>query len=239
MRIFCLLCALVLSSCVLGGEPVEIPQAPPPPPPVVTPPAPEPVREVPVPFEVQPIVAWTTPPEFVKPAKPAGKGTKPAHEPSPVQVIQEAQKEARVAPTKRGYFGGRGVHRYVWMPYKIYDVYLTPGAQTRIELPPGETLAHALILNPRSFSVKMATIGTEVTANTIILIRPCAKGEGEDEDACLPSPSVDVALTSASGRSYDLHLIIGQVGMLGVTWELVPIPLVQVEEPGTVPRRQP
>jgi hypothetical protein len=53
------------------------------------------------------------------------------------------------------------------------------------------------------------------------------------------SPPVDVAVTSASGRGYNLHLIIGKVGMLEVTWELTPIANVQAQEPGMLPRRQP
>src|SRR4030095_15241978 len=96
--------------------------------------------------------------------KASGKTAKATPEPSPTQIIQEAQREARVAPTKRGYFGGRGGARDLLTPWKIYDVYLTPGAQTRLEFPQGELLAHALMLNPRSFDVATATVGNEVTA---------------------------------------------------------------------------
>jgi hypothetical protein len=172
-------------------------------------------------------------------SKSTPKPRKSAPEPSPQQIIVEAQKDARVAPTKRGYFGGRGVQRYLWSPGKIYDVYVTPAHQTRLELPPGETLGHALVLNPRSFDVLSATVDTEQAAHSIIFIRPCAAGEGENEMRCLPSPNVDVALTSASGRSYDVHLIVGTVGMVGVTWEIVPLALMQGEESGLLPKRQP
>jgi len=127
------------------------------------------------------------------------------------------------------------VHKYLWSPGKTYDVYLTPGMGTKLTLPPGEVLAHALILNPKSFDVSSATVGNELASRSIILIRPCAAGE----DQCTPPADVDVAVTSAAGRGYNLHLIIGKVGMVEVTWELTPIPHIEVPEPGMVPRRQP
>jgi hypothetical protein len=223
---------LFLSGCTLVDKHADIPPAPPQEvagPPLPPPAEPEVLVLLPRPAEPSPVL-----PEPVPPPK-ASKGTKTLAEPSPAQVILEAQKEARVAPTKRGYFGGSGQQRYLWMPGKIYDIYLTPGTGTKLELPPGETLAHHLMLNPKSFDLAMATVGDEGAQNTIILLRPCTPGEGDGEAKCVPSAEVDVAMTSTSGRSYPLHLIIGKVGMVSVTWEVTPVPHVQPLEP----RRQP
>src|SRR5262245_29318410 len=205
------------------------PQGPPLPAPDPTPPVVTYIRQVTLPppeppQEPAPVVAKTR--------MTASKGPSA---PTPQQLIQEAQHEARVAPAKRGYFGSSGVQRYLWMPGKIYDVYLTPSTGTKLVLPPGEVLAHALILNPKSFEVSSATVGSELTASSVMLLRPCGMGEVE----CVPVSEVDVALTSVSGRGYNLHLIVGKVGMVEVTWELTPVPLVEVAEPGMLPRRQP
>jgi hypothetical protein len=239
-RLLCFL-TVALSSCVL---PPPGPETIAPPPPVATP-APQPIPLMLADSSVLPAIEWpqqsqqfvsyTPPTEPVTPAKGAGRDHKPPPEPTPQQVIREAQAEARVAPTRRGYFGGRGEQRYLWSPGKIYDVYLTGGQATKLLLPPGEMLAHALMLNPKSFDVTTATVGNEVSATSVILIRPCAQGDAD----CVPSPDVDVALTSTTGRSYDLHLIIGKIGMVSVTWELTPITHIQTEEAGVPPRRQP
>lgn len=236
MKRILVLLALALSSCALGGEPPDVPTAP-----VVTfaPPAPpiEPIRPTPVvtpqwvslpaPLPVDGDVA-RGPEPAPKRAEPknAGKGGKPAPAQSPAQLIEEANRTARLAPSPRGYFGGGGTHRYQWTPGKIYDVYLSPASGTKIMFPPGEVLAHELVLNPDSFDVSSATIGGEVSKSTVLFIRPCAEGE----QGCKPVASVDVALVSESGRSYDLHLIVGKVGMVGVTWAIAPIVQMQIEE---------
>jgi hypothetical protein len=41
---------------------------------------------------------------------------------SPAQLIEEANKTARLSPSPRGYFGGGGTHRYQWTPGRIYEV---------------------------------------------------------------------------------------------------------------------
>jgi len=228
-----------LTSCtpwVLGDPPAPLPPLPaplPPPAPVVAPPPePEPAW--------QPILYVPPPAEPEPPPRSKGKGTlarKAPAEPTPQQVIEEANREARVPPTRRGYFGQRGEYRYLWSPGKIYDIYLTPTQGTKLVLPPGETLAHAVVLNPRSFDVNTATIGTEAATSTLIMIRPCATGEGTGEDKCVQATEVNVGLTSTSGRSYDVHLIVGKVGMVTVTWDITPVPHLQMEDSNIIPKR--
>jgi hypothetical protein len=150
---------------------------------------------------------------------------------SPAQLIEEANKTARLSPSSRGYFGGGGTHRYQWTPGRIYEVYLSPASGTKIVFPPGEVLAHELVLNPDAFDVSSATIGNEVSKSTVLFIRPCDGAE----QSCKPATSVDVALVSESGRSYDLHLIVGKVGMVGVTWAIAPIPQLQTEDHPPMP----
>lgn len=226
--------SILVTSCVFPLEHPDVPTVPdiadvvaPGETPAITPPPP------PVAPDLPPVTYVMLPPP--PPAAPAKKAAKPVPEPSPQQLILEAQREARIAPTKQGYFGKSGVQRYLWQPGKIYDIYLAPGVGTKLELPLGEVLAHDVILNPKSFDVSTATVGTELTARSLLLLRPCAAVEPD----CVAVREVDVALTSTSGRSYNLHLIIGQVGMIGVTWELTHVPHLALEEPGMLPRRTP
>jgi hypothetical protein len=197
-----------------------------------TPAPPEPTPAVPEAVWPDPPVVITVP-ALLPTAIPVSKKT--TRDERPEQVIREAQQAARVAPTRGGYYGGSGVQQYIWVPGKIYDIYLAPNSGTKLTLPPGEILAHALILNPKSFDVNTATVGDELHEQSLILIRPCAGAEPD----CVPSPTeVDVAVTSKAGRSYNLHLIIGKVGMVEVSWQLTPIPRLEVAEPGMLPRRE-
>jgi hypothetical protein len=236
-----LLLAFSLTGCVIGGEPPPVPEtapaapvtmamlAPEPPPP----PAPEPVLDFTWGPPVVPVTPVNLPARALPPAPPPavisrGATTKtPVAAQSPVQIIEEANKAARIAPTARNYFGGGGTARYQWTAGRIFDVYLSPASGTRITFPPGEVLAHELVLNPDAFDVSSATITTELSKTTVLFIRPC----DASEQGCKPVVSVDVALVSESGRSYDLHLIVGKVGMVAVTWAIAPIPNIQVEEP--------
>jgi type IV secretion system protein TrbG len=207
-------------------------------------PAPLALPETPAPPEPPPAVpeaVWPEPPVVITvPAVLPAHGEAPAPKKArsgerPEQVIREAQQAARVAPTKSGYFGGSGIQQYIWVPGKIYDIYLAPSSGTKLMLPPGEILAHALILNPKSFDVNSAIVGDELHEQSLLLIRPCAASE----ENCVPSPTeVEVAVTSKSGRSYNLHLIIGKIGMVEVSWQLTPIPRLEVAEPGMLPRRE-
>src|SRR5262245_52140071 len=125
-----------------GASTLAPPPSVPPPAPVQPEPDPTPVvtyiRQAPTPAP--------EPPREPTPLKGRGKSLKGPSEPPPQQLILEAQQKARVAPSREGYFGSKGVQRYLWNPGKIYDVYLSPGSGTKLTLPPGEVLAHALIL---------------------------------------------------------------------------------------------
>jgi hypothetical protein len=227
--------ALTLGGCVIGGEPPLLSDLPPGAAPIVGTPAPEVQAPPPAPSEPVfdfslgaapyiPPSAQPPKPLFIKNSPPDSRQVAAL---SPEQVIREANTFARVAPTARNYFGGGGTARYLYSPGKIYDVYLSPASGTRIMLPPSEILANELILPADSFDVSTVTVGTEVNKSSILFIRPCAPSES----SCKPVVSVDVALVSESGRSYDLHLIVGKVGMVAVTWAIAPIPNIQVEEP--------
>ena len=241
------LLALSLPSCVIGGqlpkgmeEPTPVVEVAPgaPAPALAMPPAEPTLAPLPEPVWPEPVPAMAAvePPPAALTPSPRRAGSKSDREPSPHQLIKDAQQQARIAPSRQGYFGGSGVQRYLWQPGKIWDVYLTPGAGTKILFPPGERLAHALILNPKSFDVNTATVGgSEEALQTLILIRPCATSE----PGCVGSPPVDVGLTSISGRAYNLHLIVGSVGMVEVTWEVTPIPYLQMRDPEPRPRRLP
>lgn len=62
----------------------------------------------------------------------------------PAKLIQQAEREALVFPTERGYHGASARQKYLWQPSKLFTVYLSPSAVTEIELPLGEVLASGL-----------------------------------------------------------------------------------------------
>jgi type IV secretion system protein VirB9 len=83
------------------------------------------------------------PPEVVP--KPPAKGgrvaanRRPAH---PQTVIDQANTDARVAPSTSGYgYGSSTSQRYPWWPGRLFEVYTAPSHPTTLRLPPGEMLA--------------------------------------------------------------------------------------------------
>jgi type IV secretory pathway VirB9-like protein len=139
--------------------------------------------------------------------------------PAPAQVIQSAHKSAQVQPTARGYFGGSAIHRYPWQLGKLYTVYVAPGKTTMLQLPPGEKLASALHLSAEDWEVSMVLVGNEVRQQNVIFVTPL-----------VPHGDADIALVCETGRSFNVHLVVGKVGMFGVTWEIPPVGEIYVDE---------
>jgi len=143
------------------------------------------------------------------PQRPAVSPTKKGERPvTAAQLVQHAQKVARIEPMERGYFGQSGEHTYPWIPGKVYTVYLSKQQVTGIFLPPGERLVSGLHLDPEAYEVKTDQAGKGDGAYDAITIRPLGD-TGE----------VDVFLLTESSRRYLLHLVVGKVGMLAVTFE--------------------
>ena len=140
-----------------------------------------------------------------EPVRPPTKGTKPLR---PEEVIVQAQKAARIEPSERGYVGQRGEHVYAWAPGKVYMVYLTKKQGTGIFLPPGERLVSGLYLDPEAYEVQTKRAGVGDGAYDALTIRPT-----------MDSGEVEAFLLTESGRRYLLHLVVGSVGMLAVTFE--------------------
>jgi len=127
---------------------------------------------------------------------------------APVQLVQEAQKAARIAPSEQGYVGGSGEHVYPWAPGKVYIVYLTKKQGTGIFLPPGERLLSGLYLDGDAYEVETKRAGSAGGAYDAVTIRPLMdRGE------------VDAFLLTESGRRYLFHFVVGPTGMLAVTFE--------------------
>jgi Conjugal transfer protein len=127
----------------------------------------------------------------------------------PEALIRTAQQAATVSPTTRCYFGGSNVCRYLWTPNKLYPVYVSPSAKTKISLPPGERLAVALALNGDLWDVGTARVGSEPLQQDHIFIRPLTR----------ETPNMDISLLTEAGHSFDIQLRVGAQGMFGVTWE--------------------
>src|SRR5262245_44152839 len=196
-----LLCSAVfVSGCTLSQEspvpPLPVPEL------VMLPAAP--VERVEVPL--LPRQRWPAPAPTLAPGK---KAPPPL---SPAQVIAQAQRAARVEPSPRGYFGGSAEHVYSWTPGKVYTIYLSPKQPTGIFLPPGERLVTGLYLSENEYEVKNERAGSDLRAYDAMTIRPLVdKGE------------VDTFLLTESGRRYLLHLVVGPVGMVAVTFEGPPL----------------
>lgn len=141
--------------------------------------------------------------------KAGGKGKR---EPTPSEIVLTAQKEARVIPSERGYFGRSAEQTYVYQPGRVFTVLLKQYQASGIALPPGEQLVIGLALVESDFTVIVKRVGTELLAYDTIAITPLIeKGE------------VDAWVLTQSGRRYLLHLVIGPVGMIAVTFEAPPI----------------
>ena len=111
-------------------------------------------------------------------------------------------------PSERGYYAGSGEQTYIYAPGKVYTVYLSPKQATGIFLTPGERLVSGLYLDPEVYEVKTQRAGAGESAYDAVMIRPMIeKGE------------VAAFLLTESGKRILLHLVVGNVGMLAVTFE--------------------
>jgi len=144
----------------------------------------------------------------------------------PAQLIAQAEKAALVFPTERGYHGNSARQKVLWQPGKLVVVYLSPSAATEIELPPGEQLASGLALNPDMYEVTNVRVGSEPATKDVIKLRPLSDAKQE----------TNVSLLGMSGRSYDLHLIVGTRGQFAVRFELAPIVQQVSDDEGMLPR---
>jgi hypothetical protein len=223
MQLVLVLLLLSLSACtpfaILGDTP-KVEEAPAhdltPPAPVkpsgeTLPPVVEPtlVSFSPLPHQDAPQTALEPP----APPAPLPKGKKRAGGglTRPEEVIEQAHRAARVAPTTRGYFGNSAVQRYLWQSGRLYDARVSPVAPTKFTLPPGQVLAVGLALDPDAWDVSSATVGNELRMYSVVFIRPL-KDKGE----------VNVSLVTEQGYSFDVHLIIDATKepIFAVTWEL-------------------
>jgi type IV secretory pathway VirB9-like protein len=127
---------------------------------------------------------------------------------APVQLVQEAQKAARLEPSARGYFGSSAEHVYQWAPGKVYTIYLTKKHATAIVLPPGERLLSGLYLDGEAYEVRKDRAGTAGGVYEAITIRPL-----------VDSGEVEAFVLTESGRRYLFHFVVGPTGMLAVTFE--------------------
>jgi hypothetical protein len=157
------------------------------------------------------------------PAKKKSGNAKPTREPTPLQLVSTAHQEARVYPSKEGYFGKSAEQVYTWQPGRVYMIYLTPYYPTLIALPPGEILAMGLNLDKDLYNVENQTVGTEGTAYSAIAVRPkFEKGE------------IEGFVLTTSGRRYLLSFVISEArAMSAVTFET---PAVTREREPEVPR---
>ena len=215
LPVVCLVIALCLSGCMIGDGPL-VPQAdlqpalaPLPAPPVVAPlPIPAPTKEelaalcVDMPRPT-PLLA-----SVAKPVKSVGL-RKSAPVLPPTRVVQDAQRDARIEPDARGYFGGSGEQAYVYQAGKIYTIYLAANTATPIALPPGEKQISGLVLNEKMFTVEPGRAGKDANAYDFFSVYPEVE-TGE----------FTTHVVTESGRRYLLHLIIGKVGMAAVSFEL-------------------
>jgi hypothetical protein len=157
------------------------------------------------------------------PMKKKNGATRPGREPTPLQLISTAHQEARVYPSKEGYFGKSAEQVYTWQPGRVYMIYLTPHYPTLIALPPGEILAMGLNLDKDLYNVENQTVGTEGAVYSAIAVRPkFEKGE------------IEGFVLTTSGRRYLLSFVISEArAMSAVTFET---PAVTREREPEVPR---
>jgi hypothetical protein len=161
------------------------------------------------------------------PLKKKPGSVRPGREPTPLQLVALAQRDARVEPSARGYFGNSGEMTYTWQPGRIYMVYLTATQPTLIALPPGETVAMGLMLDKDAYDVTTKTVGLDLTAYSALSVRPLFdKGE------------VDAFVLSTGGRRYLFHFVISNdaKAMTVVTFET---PAVVREPQQELPRITP
>lgn len=158
---------------------------------------------------------------MAKPRSTAAK--KPPRAQTPVQLVSQAQQAARVEPSERGYHDGSAEMVYAWAPGKVYTVYVTKKHATGIFLPPGERLVNSLYLDKDAFEVKAERAGSDAGAYDSIRIRPI-----------IDSGETNAFILTESERRYLLHFVVGNTGMLAVTFEGPPMARQRQEEAAPV-----
>jgi type IV secretion system protein TrbG len=123
------LAALSLGACATTWKPPEISYDDTPRKAVLQPDSPKPVQIVELP-KLLPL------PGQLKPIP--GRRTTPPEAANPRLRVDQANKEARVQPTRAGYLNA--IQVYPWSDGALYQVYAAPGEVTDIALEPGERL---------------------------------------------------------------------------------------------------
>jgi type IV secretion system protein VirB9 len=140
------------------------------------------------------------------------KGTRAPKPVNPLTLIHQAHTQARIAPSRQGYFGGTAEYTYTWQPGKIFEIFLRQGQPTSLRFPKDDFITQQFFPNEQAFQVVSQRIGSEQRGYDVITIVPqLATGEW------------DTFVLGDSGRKYNLHLIVGERGMLGVAFETAPV----------------
>src|SRR5215831_15461688 len=117
-------------------------------------------------------------------------------DPTPLQLVTMAAKEAVVQPTDKCFYGGSAECTYIFQTGRIYPIYLTPAHSTSISLPPGERYLDSLVLEPEEFTVKNLLGGQGDGAYSVLSIHPK-----------ITKASIQTVLLTESGRRYLLQLL--------------------------------
>lgn len=136
-----------------------------------TPPeAPEP-EIVPVPV-VQPAPGQLRP---VPPMEePSEEDIEQAREQSPAEVVNEANRRARSAPSEEGYFNAVQVFDY--SPGVLYQVYAAEGRVTAIEFAQGEQVRSIALGDTVRWVVGQTEAGRGATTQEVVLVKPVRAG---------------------------------------------------------------
>jgi type IV secretory pathway VirB9-like protein len=150
----------------------------------------------------RPAMMVSLPPQQA-PERPTGK-------PLPLEtLVRRSNQAAQVVPTEQGYFGGKAIYRFGYIPGKIYVIPTNPSTFTKLYFPPGEKKATLPTLNEDLWKTLDATMGPPERTQYVLGVRPM-------EDHL----RADMALEMESGRSYFLRFVPSTEPMLAVTWEL-------------------
>ena len=219
-RLMLVMAALLLQGCMLLQEPPAIPAVAPP-----SPETPLPSPEPPPPLPAPPLAPIVYVPEPAPPPPPAPPSKRPRPADAPEVMIREAHQQARIEPTRRGYFGSSAVHRYDWQPGRIYKVYVSSAQMTKIILPPGELLISKVFLDADAWDVQSYRVGSETQTQDVVFVRPLAAKEAKAE-----AKDIDVALLTEQGHSFDVHLKVGNLAMFAVTWGAATVPQIILDD---------
>jgi type IV secretion system protein VirB9 len=129
----------------------------------------------------------------------------------PAQVIEHANAQSRVRPSRQGYAQGHSaMQRYPYRPGALYEIYSSPQHPTTIILPPGERLAVNPTLNPDAWVVAVVEMGTDAQRQEAVIVRPVA-----------PQLEATTPLLTQSGQTFFCRLrSFVNTSMVAVTWEM-------------------